>query len=110
MEKFKAGLYVISIENIGDIKKNSVGLVNAVNGSLATVFFVGCNKINEVSIQLLNIIDIRKTGKPYDKKICNICHILKKINEFDINQTDAQGRKTTRPSCKVCRVEKVFHR
>ena len=25
--------------------------------------------------------------------------------EFDINQTDAKGRKTTRPSCKVCRVD-----
>lgn len=26
------------------------------------------------------------------------------IEEFDINQTDAKGRKTTRPTCKECRV------
>ena len=49
-------------------------------------------------------LDIKKTGKPYTKKICNICHQLKDMQEFDINQTDAKGRKTTRPSCKVCRV------
>ena len=29
----------------------------------------------------------------------------KDIEDFDINQTDAQGRKTTRPSCKTCRVD-----
>jgi transcription elongation factor Elf1 len=26
------------------------------------------------------------------------------MKEFDINQTDAKGRKTTRPSCRICRV------
>ncbi|MBF0211528.1 MAG: endonuclease, partial [Desulfamplus sp.] len=26
------------------------------------------------------------------------------LEEFDINQTDAKGRKTTRPTCKECRV------
>ena len=25
------------------------------------------------------------------------------MDEFEINQTDAKGRKTTRPSCRVCR-------
>ncbi|MDR0792642.1 MAG: endonuclease VII domain-containing protein [Chitinophagaceae bacterium] len=37
-------------------------------------------------------------------KICNVCHILKEdYKDFDINQTDAQGRKTTRPTCIECR-------
>ena len=26
------------------------------------------------------------------------------MSEFDINQTDAKGRKITRPSCKACRI------
>ncbi len=30
--------------------------------------------------------------------------VLKDNNEFDINQTDAKGQKTTRPSCTACRV------
>ena len=27
------------------------------------------------------------------------------MSEFDINQTDAKGKKTTRPSCKICRLD-----
>ena len=55
---------------------------------------------------ILALVDVSQTGKPYEFKICNICHVLKKdIEEFDINQTDAKGRKTTRPSCKSCRTE-----
>lgn len=27
------------------------------------------------------------------------------MEEYDINQTDAKGRKTTRPNCKSCRTE-----
>lgn len=51
----------------------------------------------------MEIIDIYKTGKGYKNKICNICHILKPTDEFEINQTDAKGIKTTRPSCRECR-------
>ena len=48
-------------------------------------------------------VDIYSTGKGYDKKICNVCFVLKSMNGFQINQTDAKGRKTRRPSCNVCR-------
>ena len=105
MDEIKAGHYVIALDEIENIKKNSVGLVREVKGKTATVFFVGSNKIIDVTNQLLGILYLKKTGKPYDKKVCNICHILKDMIEFDINQTDAKGRKTTRPSCKVCRVD-----
>ena len=27
------------------------------------------------------------------------------MSEFDVNQTDAKGNKTTRPSCRVCRLD-----
>jgi len=105
MDEIKIGLYVIANEDIEEIKINSVGLVSEVKSGLSTVFFVGSNQIIDVSNEKLSILDIKKTGKPYDKKICNICHILKEMKEFDINQTEAKGRKTTRPSCKVCRVD-----
>ena len=57
---------------------------------------------NNAEDKHLHGFDIKKTGKPFEYKVCNVCHILKKdIEDFDINQTDAQGRKTTRPSCKT---------
>lgn len=103
MNKIKIGDYVTAICDIGKIKQQSVGLVRNVAENDVTVFFVGTNQITKVDYKLLDFLDIKKTGKPYDIKICNICHILKNMSEFDINQTDAKGRKTTRPSCRSCR-------
>ncbi len=48
-------------------------------------------------------IDIFATGKGFDRKICNVCFVLKKIEDFPVNQTDGKGKKTRRPSCKICR-------
>lgn len=95
--------YVINNIQIKNVGVNSIGLIKAINGESAMVLFVGLNEIFRVNFIHLNKINITETGKGYDEKICNICHILKETNEFDINQTDAQGRKTTRPSCKECR-------
>lgn len=53
----------------------------------------------------LEEIDVFRTGKGFDKKICNRCFVLKPIEDFDINQTDAKGNKTTRPSCRICRLD-----
>jgi len=97
--------YVINNIQIENITINSVGLIKAINGESAMVLFVGMNEIYRVNFTHLSKINLTETGKGYDKKICNICHILKETNEFDINQTDAKGRKTTRPSCKECRKE-----
>jgi transcription elongation factor Elf1 len=105
MDAIKSGDYVIAIKNIKAIQVNAVGLVKVVDKETTTVFFVGLNQVIEVPKEYVAYLDIDKTGKPYDKKICNICHLLKDISEFDINQTDAKGRKTTRPSCKICRID-----
>ena len=48
-------------------------------------------------------VDVYRTGKGYDRMICNICFVLKSEEAFQINQTDAKGRKTRRPSCNKCR-------
>lgn len=105
MDRIVVGDYVIAVVDFDKIKKNSVGLVREVSGKVISVFFVGANQVFETSNEYLALLDLKKTGKPFDIKICNICHILKDMNEFDINQTDAKGRKTTRPSCKNCRID-----
>ncbi len=96
--------YVVATKKIGDIIERSVGLVKNIVGQELIVFFIGANATIKTDTTCVVYLDIKKTGKPYDKKICNICHLLKNMNEFDINQTDAKGRKTTRPSCKECRI------
>jgi transcription elongation factor Elf1 len=100
----KIGGYVVATRDINGIQKRSVGLVAEILGTKITVFFIGSNKTVETDNNHVAYLDIKKTGKPYKKKICNICHLLKDNKEFDINQTDAKGRKTTRPSCRDCRI------
>jgi hypothetical protein len=104
MVKIKVGSYVVATKDIGNIQKRSVGLVKNISGGKITVFFIGKSATVETDINHVTYLNIKKTGKPYNKKICNICHMLKNMKEFDINQTDAKGRKTTRPSCQVCRI------
>ncbi len=73
------------------------------NGVCALVLFIGVNEILRVAFEDLEAIDIWKTGKGFRVKICNICHILKNTEDFEINQTDAKGNKTTWPSCREYR-------
>lgn len=107
MIKIKEKDFVILKVDVIDLAKNSVGIVQKVRENLLEVFFIGKRKLLELEEELLEYIDVLKTGKSYEYKICNVCHILKKdFEDFEINQTDAKGRKTTRPTCKVCR-EKI---
>ena len=100
----KTDSYVVATRDINGIQKRSVGLVAEIVGTKITVFFIGVNKTVDTDDNHVTYLDIKKTGKSYKKKICNICHLLKDNKEFDINQTDAKGRKTTRPSCRDCRI------
>lgn len=95
--------YVIANKQLENIVQNSVGIIKALNGETAMVLFIGINEIKKVKLAYLQPIDIYQTGKGFDYKICNICHILKRTDDFEINQTDAKGNKTTRPSCRKCR-------
>ncbi|WP_121020454.1 Hpy99I family type II restriction endonuclease [Helicobacter vulpis] len=95
--------FVIATKPLGHVLKNSVGVIRALNGECAFMLFIGIDEILQVSLEDLETIDIWKTGKGFSVKICNICHILKNTEDFEINQTDAKGNKTTRPSCKECR-------
>ncbi|MDD3739090.1 MAG: endonuclease VII domain-containing protein [Lentimicrobiaceae bacterium] len=100
----KVNDFVFLTEKYKDIDKNSVGFVEKVTTSKAKVYFIGKNVEIDIELSKIRFLDVTKTGKPHKYKICNVCHILKEdYKDFDINQTDAKGRKTTRPTCTKCR-------
>ncbi len=103
--KFKINDFVIITERFENIEKNAVAIILEILEEKIIVFFIGKKIKIEIQENKIQFLDVEKTGKSYSYKICNVCHILKDINEFDINQTDAKGNKTTRPSCKNCRIE-----
>ena len=84
--------------------KDSVGLVTKVDKKAIEVFFIGKAKKVLVKTSQVQFLDIEKTGKGYRHKICNVCYVLKDYyQDFEVNQTDAYGGKTTRPTCRQCR-------
>ncbi len=107
MNMIEVNDFITLTTTVNIFEKNSVGLVKSkLSNTKFSVFFIGKQITYEVDITNIKYLDVKKTGKPHKFKICNVCHILKKdIEEFDINQTDAKGRKTTRPSCKSCRIK-----
>ena len=104
--------FVVVVEDHPDIIKDSVGLVEAVDGDYLVVLFIGIKKSLKIHSKCVTKLDVRKTGKSkntmhvYPKKICNICHLLKKNKYFQSNQNSKDGRSTSRPSCTDCR-EKI---
>lgn len=99
--------YVILKNDYKGLVKNSVGVVEEVlNNNVYRIFFIGKRIELKLGNNEVDSLNIRETGKPFEYKICNVCHILKKyFVDFEINQTDALGRKTTRPSCRTCRIK-----
>lgn len=104
--KYNINDFIIVKNDIQDITKNSVGVIEEIFNTTKSckIFFIGKRKELILPINSISFLDINKTGKPHKYKICNICHILKEdYVDFEINQTDAKGLKTTRPSCRSCR-------
>lgn len=100
--------FVILTKKHKDLEVNSVGIIKKVKRIKADVFFIGKRKEVEVELTSIKFLDTSKTGRPkgtskeFPTKICNVCHILKPIEEFDVNQNAIAG-KTRRPTCKDCR-------
>jgi hypothetical protein len=100
--------YVVLTEEDQTIERNSVGFVKEIMPDAAKVFFIGKREEIVVELSKLRFIDTSKTGRPrgttkeYPTKICNVCHILKPIEEFQRNQ-NARAGVTRRPSCNDCR-------
>ncbi len=98
--------YVILINRIKNIEINSIGIIKDIfnDKNCYKILFIGKDIEVITPFDFVRLIDLNKTGKGFEYKICNICYILKKESEdFEINQTDSKGRKTTRPTCKKCR-------
>ena len=94
---------VVATRPINGIVINSVGIIKSIFRNSAYVHFVGENKELIAPLTYLEVIDVEEIGDGYANKICNICHILKPVGEFERNQNTGKGRPTTRPSCKICR-------
>jgi hypothetical protein len=86
------------------IEKGDVGIIKSETNNHASIFFIRTWKHVDFSKNDFKIIDISKTGDGFSKKICNVCHKLKKTTEFAKNQNAKNNRSVRRPSCKNCRV------
>ncbi|MFK8288297.1 endonuclease VII domain-containing protein [Capnocytophaga canimorsus] len=100
--------FVILTKKHKGLEINSVGIVKKVKSTKADIFFIGKRKEIEIELTSIKFLDTTQTGRPkgtskeFSTKICNVCHILKPIEEFDLNQNAVAG-KTRRPTCKDCR-------
>lgn len=82
--------------------ENSVGLLQSKSGDFATVWLIGRNETWDVSSDAVAPLNVNETGDKYAHKICNICHCLKPVAKFSLNQTNKHGA-IRRPSCVSCR-------
>lgn len=85
--------------------KNSVAIAQEEFNIELLVYLPGLDREFIVARNETAPINVHETGKGFDHLICNICFVLKPEDEFQINQTDAYGRKTRRPSCRICRLD-----
>ena len=86
-------------------EENSVGVVRSLEGSLVIVLLIGPNKEYAILANEIELLDTDNTGDNFSRKICNRCHVLKPVTDFDFNQTQTRNRRIRRPSCKPCRLD-----
>ena len=87
------------------VEKGDVGVLKSEYENHASIFFVRIWKQIELSKNDFETMDVKKTGDGFPKKICNVCHKLKKTTDFAKNQNAKNNRSARRPSCKSCRVK-----
>lgn len=87
------------------VEEGDVGVIKSEVKNHASVFFIRIWKQVDLSKNEFEIINVRKTGDGFSKKICNVCHKLKKTTEFAKNQNAKNNRSVRRPSCKDCRIK-----
>ena len=78
--------------------KDAIGQVKNIQGEEYEVWLIGCNQTFLVPSNEVEYIDITQTGDRFNYKICNVCHCLKPIANFDKNQNNKRGV-VRRPSC-----------
>lgn len=81
---------------------NSVGQIKEAGESHTIVWLIGTNETWLVSNVNISSFAVAETGDKFSHKICNICHCLKPVDDFQPNQNNKHGP-VRRPSCKDCR-------
>jgi hypothetical protein len=89
-----------TIETNFDI--DSVGLIKEEQGDNFLIWLIGSDNLWVVSKSDVRELDVTQTGDKFAHKICNICHSLKPVEQFDKNQNNLHGT-VRRPSCRKCR-------
>lgn len=87
------------------VENGDVGVIKSEVKNRASIFFIRIWEQVELGKNDFEIIDVRKTGDGFPKKICNVCHKLKKTSEFAKNQNAKNNRSVRRPSCRDCRIK-----
>ena len=95
--------FVYATRPINGIEVNSVGIIKSTSQEGAQVYFIGKKQDVTAPLDSLHTIEVKETGDRHEIKICNVCHIVKSVEEFEKNQNNSQGETQRRPSCKGCR-------
>ena len=85
------------------VMKNDVGIIKQDNVSSCLVFFIRDGIDIFMDKEKIEIINIKKVGDAFPKKICNVCHKLLDTGHFEKNQNAKNNRSVRRPSCRDCR-------
>ena len=87
------------------VEKNDVGIIDSRLKEKTSVFFIRIGQKVMLNKDDFKVFDSKKTGDSFPKKICNVCHKLKKTTDFAKNQNAKNNRSVRRPSCKECRIK-----
>ena len=83
--------------------RHSLGLVESQGLDYVVIWlYDGRNARWTVPSDQVAEIDVLQTGDKFSQKICNLCHRLLDVSNFDRNQTNKHGV-LRRPSCQSCR-------
>lgn len=85
------------------VENNDVGIAKKVSGSLIEVYFIRVCSLVSLHEHQIKEINPTEYGDSFEKKICNICHKIQPVSNFELNQNGKHNRPVRRPSCKKCR-------
>lgn len=93
----------ITISELVSVGKDDVGKIESESMMDASIFFIRIWQRVDLNKNGFEVFDVEKVGDAFPKKICNICHKLLPVTQFDRNQNGVNNRPVRRPSCRTCR-------
>jgi hypothetical protein len=83
----------------------SVGEVRGISKRHVAIYFIGVNRVVRTYPRNIKRLYLASVGDSKRRKICNRCHLLKPVDEFQFNQAKVHCRRVRRPSCNSCRAK-----